>query len=131
MPAVFTAARSAVAVTLLLIVAACGSPAPPLTPAVRAAIDKEMQRHAWPAPTAVEVNAVGYLVIDFEVPPTLAIAKRRFAEERLLAIRELVLPDGFKNFRVNVNGPPPGTGLVQRYGSARLTEHGSLQWVTP
>jgi hypothetical protein len=42
-----------------------------------------------------------------------------------------LLVDGFKNFRLNVNGPPPGTGLVRRYGFARVVEFGALEWVTP
>jgi hypothetical protein len=53
-----------------------------------------------------------------------------FAEARLLAIREALLPHGYKNYRVNINGPPPGTGLVRRYGAARLIG-GSLEWQTP
>jgi hypothetical protein len=55
---------------------------------------------------------------------------RRFAEMRLLALREALLPHGYHDYRVNINGPPPGTGLIKRYGAARYAG-GSVEWVTP
>jgi len=29
---------------------------------------------------------------------------------------------------VTLNGPPPGTGLIRRFGSARFIEGGQVEW---
>jgi hypothetical protein len=95
-----------------------------------AAIDLTHEKHAWNKPKAVELRS-GIVVIDYEVPLDLAIPHRTFGETRLLAIREALLPFGFKDYRVNVNGPPPGTGLTRRYGSARFLSGGPIEWLKP
>jgi hypothetical protein len=80
-------------------------------------------------PDSVELR-LGYVVADYSVP-NLSGSARSFGEARLLAIREALLPFRFKDYRVNVNGPPPGTGLIRRYGSARYIDGGTVEWLTP
>ena len=121
-------------VTLLAILAlaACDSAVRPLGLAEHEHVRKALKAHGWTEPTSLELRDDNFIVIDYEVPDTVAVSQRRaFAEERLLAIREELLVDGYKNFRLNLNGPSPGTGLVRRYGSARIIEHGSVEWLTP
>ena len=89
----------------------------------------EVGRHGGLAYNIVQTQERGQ--IDYEAPDTVAVSQRRaFAEERLLAIREELIVEGYKNFRLNLNGPSPGTGLVRHYGAARII-NGSLDWVTP
>jgi hypothetical protein len=33
-----------------------------------------------------------------------------------------------ESYRVTVNGPAPGPGLINRFGSMRFTEGGSMDW---
>jgi hypothetical protein len=107
------------------------SPGPKtLTAEHLAAVDAVHTSHAWLRPASVELRS-GIIVVEYEVPSDLAIPHRTFGETRLLAIREALLPFGFHDYRVNVNGPPPGTGLVRRYGSARFLVDGPVEWVKP
>lgn len=107
-------------------------PAPALGLEDHEHVRKALKAHGWAEPTSLQLRDDGFIVIDYEVPDTVAVSQRRaFAEERLLAIREELLVEGYKNFRLNLNGPPPGRGLVRRYGSARIVESGELEWVTP
>lgn len=109
-----------------------GSRDRPLTAEQLAAVAKAHEPHAWFEPKHIEVSSNGFVVADYEVPDGFLIAKQRFAEERLIAIREALLPFGFENYRVNVNGPSPGTGLVRRYGSARfIAAGGRVEWLAP
>lgn len=101
-----------------------------LTPEQLAHIDKAHASHAWFRPTELEIRN-GVVVATYEVPEGMIIPHRKFAEDRLLAIREELLGDGFTSYRVNVNGPPPGTGLVRRYGSATFYGSGKVDWSTP
>ena len=125
--------------TILLVAGAVASQLPGVSGAVptfgleeHEHVRKTLKAHGWTEPTSIELRDDGFVVIDYQVDDTVAASQRRaFAEERLLAIREELLVDGFKNFRLNVNGPPPGTGLVRRYGFARVVEFGALEWVTP
>jgi hypothetical protein len=87
--------------------------------------------HAWIQPNTVELNSVGFIVAEYVIPDDFAIPPKTLGQTRLLAIREALLPFGFKDYRVNINGIPPGTGLIRRYGSARLIGGGSLEWLTP
>ena len=96
----------------------------------RAAIDAVHAKHAWFSPESIELRG-GFVVVDYEVPDRLAIPHRTFGQDRLLGIREALLPFGFNDYRVNVNGPPPGTGLTRRYGSARFIEGGRIEWLRP
>ncbi len=119
----------------LIVLAALGNMfngAPPaLTAEHRAAVEAAHKPHAWQLPVKVEVSSAGFVVMDYEVPRDLLIPARTFGEERLLAIREALLPFGFKNYRVNVNHPPPGTGLTERVGSARFIDGGRVEWLKP
>jgi hypothetical protein len=101
----------------------------------RDAIDA-LKDKALTLPTSLEVASNGFVVAEYELSDAyvaqLPIPLRRFAEMRLLAIREGLLPHGFKDYRVNINGPPPGTGLIKRYGAARyIAVGGSVEWVKP
>lgn len=127
----------AIGIGLLLVVglAVVGSLMPDGTPDAltlehREAVRKALDARAYVQPNTLELS-VGFVVATYEVPPSLAIPHRRFGEDRLLVIREALLPFGFTNYRVNVNGPPPGTGLIRRYGSARLIGGGAVEWLTP
>lgn len=87
-------------------------------------------------PKSIEVATTGFVVAEFELTEAAVRAypgsMREFGESRLLAIREALLPHGFNDYRVNVNGTPPGTGLVRRYGSARfISAGGKVEWITP
>lgn len=97
------------------------------------AVDKALGAKAIIRPDSIELQSTGFVVATWEISDASAalLSERRFAEDRLLLIREALLPFGFKSYRVNVNGPPPGTGLVRRYGSARYIDGGRLEWLTP
>jgi hypothetical protein len=121
----------ALGVSALSATAGCGSGPSELTAEHREAVRAAIASHAWIPPVNLELRA-GIIVADFEVPADVLIPKRTLGEERLLAIREALLPFGFKDYRVNINGPPPGTGLTLRYGSARFLDAGGrLEWLPP
>jgi hypothetical protein len=120
--------------TLSLAVACAGTPAKPLTNLDREHVRKELTYRKLPEPKSLEVNDVGFVVADYELMPQEArrLNPRIFGQECLIAIREALLDKGYQDYRVNVNGPPPGTGLIQRYGSARfIGSGGKVEWLTP
>ena len=83
-----------------------------------------------PQPRSLDINDIGYLVATFEPaqPPSRAAAES-FASTALLAIRNAMVPRNVvSNYRVTLNGPSLGRGLVLRYGSALFSEGGSLDW---
>jgi hypothetical protein len=83
-----------------------------------------------PQPQTLEINDIGYLVATFEPtsPPSRAAAET-FATTALFAIRNAMVPRNVvSNYRVTLNGPSLGGGLVLRYGSALFSEGGSLDW---
>jgi hypothetical protein len=84
-----------------------------------------------PQPNTLELNDIGFIVANYQVSPLEGRRAQAFGQECLLAIREALLAKGYRDYRVNVNGPPPGTGLTMRYGSARLMDGGTLEWLTP
>jgi hypothetical protein len=52
-----------------------------------------------------------------------------FGTNAVVAVREAMLPFHITEmYRVTVNGPSPGTGLIRRYGSARFIEGGRVEW---
>jgi hypothetical protein len=102
-----------------------------LTSSDREAVSAVLRAQGLTEPASLELESTGFVVADYEVSDLTAGSYRAFGQARLLAIREALLPSGFKNFRVNVNGPPPGTGLVRRYGSARYIDGGRVEWLTP
>lgn len=99
-----------------------------LTVEHREAIAAAHKTRSWAEPHAIELRS-GIVVLDYVYGAN--VTPRVFGEARLLAVREVLLPFGFTSFRVNVNGPPPGTGLVSRYGSARYLGSGSVEWLMP
>lgn len=101
-----------------------------LTPEHTDAVQRALAAKAYAQPNGLELRG-GFIVATYVVQNDLAIPHRTFAQDRLLVIREALLPFGFKNYRVNVNGPPPGTGLIRRYGAARFIDGGSVEWLTP
>lgn len=118
-------------VALALGAIGCGGVAPTLSADDRAVVEAAHTRHAWILPTALEINGAGFVVADYELAAGAVVSPRYIAESRLLGIREALLARGFRDFRVNVNGPSPGSGLIRRYGSARLVDGGNLEWLTP
>lgn len=111
-----------------------GPSAPPLTAQLREDVYRGLSMKTLSQPQTLEVTAAGVVVADYEITDAqrLGVNVRRFAEDRLFAIREVLLREGFRDFRVNVNGPPPGTGVIRRYGSARYFENaGKAEWDTP
>lgn len=106
-----------------------------LTPTQRRHVDTELDAKGLTHPLSLEVHDTGFVVAEYELTDEaragLVVTIQTYGESRLLAIREALLPDGFKDYRVNVNGPSPGTGLVRRYGAARFVEGGSVEWVKP
>ena len=83
-----------------------------------------------PQPQSLDINDIGYLVATFEPtqPPSRATAES-FATTALFAIRNVMVQRNVvSNYRVTLNGPPLGRGLVLRYGSALFSEGGSLDW---
>ena len=128
--------RIATAVLLCVLALACSTsgPAKPLTAAQLKDVVATLKSRGLTEPQHIEVASNGFVVADYEIPGgSLAVLNpRAFGESRLLAIREALLTDGYKDFRVNVNGPPPGTGLIRRYGSARfIAIGGKVEWLTP
>lgn len=105
-----------------------------LTEAHRTAVEKAFIDNGL-KPTTLELANTGFVTATFELTNEqvagLRGATSMFGEQKLLLIREALLPFGFTDYRVNVNGPPPGTGMVRRYGSARLIGGGKVEWLTP
>ncbi len=92
------------------------------------AIQKALKAKGYPAPT-LTVTDGGFLVATFELPGPPPPSLRAYAEGALLTIRNTMLPfHTFQNYRVTLNGPSPGPGLVRRYGVARFIEGGSVKW---
>jgi hypothetical protein len=113
------------------LLAACSfGPPPELTAEHRRDIERVLHDANLPQPTTLEVNNSGFLVATFEVDrDDVRGSIRVFAESAVLAIRNAMYPHKvFQSFRVTVNGPSPGPGLVRRYGSARFLEGGSVEW---
>src|SRR5688500_13550689 len=59
-----------------------------LTAEHRSAVDALHSQKAWIQPVRMEIGA-GFVVVDYEVPPNLAIPARTFGQDRLIAIREV------------------------------------------
>jgi hypothetical protein len=101
-----------------------------LTDEHRTAINKALKAKHYPAPESLEITEGGFLVATFQINgPVTPNSLEGFATGSLLAIREAMLP--FKvvdNYRVTLNGPSPGTGLIRRYGNARFIEGDQVRW---
>lgn len=100
-----------------------------LTEQHRSAINARLRSVGYPAPVSLEINGDGWLVATFELRSVPSGSFRSFGENAVVAIREVMLPFHLTDkYRATVNGPPPGTGLIRRYGSARFIEGGEVQW---
>lgn len=120
---------------ITLIAAGCGGG----TPAPKAAFSSQHHDTAravvagLPGVKSAEVSMgdTGYVAAVVEVDPAIVTSPETFARDAVLAMRNAVyvMPGASPDwaYRVSVNGPSPGPGLVNRYGSARLSGSG-LQW---
>jgi hypothetical protein len=120
------------ALALLLACVACAAEVPPLTSENESAVRAELERRHLTAPKRLFVDH-GFVIAEYELTKAEIVAAqplRTFGQDRLIAIREALLPSGYKDYRVNVNGEPPGTGLTQRFGSARFIDPGEVEWIT-
>ena len=105
-----------------------------LTAEHRAAVARTLKARHLSEPDTLTSKAHAYVTADYIVS-TLVQQPRDFGTERLLAIREALLPFGFKYYEVNVNGPVNFSTkeYLQRFGSARYDEGRKdgkkLEWV--
>ena len=101
-----------------------------LTEEQRSAIAKALHQNGLPTPMSLEINDTGYLVATFQVSEARSLASiRENATKAVLTIRNTLYPHGPVNhYRVSFNGPPPGPGLILRYGSVRFSEGGTVEW---
>jgi hypothetical protein len=101
-----------------------------LTTEHRNAINSALRANGYPSPQSLEISEGGWLVATFELRGAARGGSfEAFGTGAVVTIREAMLP--FKtvsNYRVTVNGPSPGTGLIRRYGSARFIEGDRVQW---
>lgn len=124
--------RYAFLVALLFGIACSAGPVRPLTNVDREHVRKELDYRKLPQPTELTIQDTGFVVATYEATNIRRISQaRELGESCLIAIREALLDKGYRHFRVNVNGPPPGTGLIKRYGSARYMDGGEVEWLTP
>jgi hypothetical protein len=105
-----------------------------LTREYRDAVSAVLRQQRLEEPVDIDVTGSGFVTADFEISDDrvrdLRIPLSSYGETRLLAIREALLPFGYKNYRVNINGPSPGTGLVRSYGSSRFIDPGgTVEWL--
>lgn len=98
---------------------------PTLNQEHRNAIDAALKAEGLPNPSSLEISDSGWLVATYQL--SNGANARELAEHAVLIIREAMLPYHLVDaYRVTVNGPSPGTGLIRRYGSARFTDR--LEW---
>jgi len=101
-----------------------------LTEDQRSEIIGALHQKELPTPLSLEINDNGHLVATFQVSEGRSLsAIRESATTAVLTIRNTLYPNSPVNYyRVTFNGPPPGPGLVLRYGSARFSEGGAVEW---
>lgn len=101
------------------------STAKELTQEHRDAIRAGLRAEGLPNPANIEMTDGGWIVVTYQL--SNGLQARAIAEQAVLATREAMLPYRLtESYRVTVNGPSPGTGLITRYGSARFTDR--LDW---
>ncbi len=118
------------AAVIRIIDPAAGRPAQPtpLSAEQAAAVTGAHQKRAWIQPTSMEISGAGVVTASYELAEQPLIPLKTLAETRLLLIREALLPFGLSDYRVNLNGPSPGPGLVRRLGAATFLGGGPLNW---
>jgi len=97
----------------------------------RTNIEAALRSEGLPLPKTLELNSSGWLVATYELAPDeFQGSGQDFAEKALLAIRNTMYrTKPMHAYRVTLNGPSPGPGLIRRYGSARFIEGGgSVEW---
>jgi hypothetical protein len=98
----------------------------------RTNIEAALRSAGLPLPKTLELNSSGWLVATYELAPDeFRGSGQEFAEKAVLAIRNTMYqtkPTAMHAYRVTLNGPSPGPGLIRRYGSARFIEGGSVKW---
>jgi hypothetical protein len=101
-----------------------------LTEEHRKAIYSALSVKKYPRPVSIEMTDGGWLVTTFELPGRAPGGSfEAFGTNAVVAVREAMLPFHITEmYRVTVNGPSPGTGLIRRYGSARFIERGRVEW---
>jgi len=113
---------------------ACGESAKKVQPVLsiqqKSEIKAALQAKGFPAPNSLEINESGWLVATFVLSdPRSATYLESFATDTLLTIRNTMYSHSIvKNYRVTLDGPSPGPGLVLRYGNARFIEGGKMEW---
>jgi hypothetical protein len=125
--------RIAAILTLLcLVVSGCSSgsgsaPAAPYVPydqIARAAL----KTAKIPEPDSIEIDG-HRLIATYQREFSSVTKAQTFAENALMAIRNASFQKGPVTFyRVTLNGPPPGPGMIRRIGSARYSEGGTVEW---
>jgi hypothetical protein len=99
-----------------------------LTYEERKTIQAALDSKNYPYADELEINDAGWLVATFQLNDRPA-SLQQFAEGTLITIREAALPLNIAtSYRVTLNGPSPGTGLIRRYGSARFVEGDRVTW---
>jgi hypothetical protein len=105
--------------------------------ALRKAVTTALDEAGLPAAQSIEITESNRLVATFQIDDPVfekmaeagVRSPREFATRAVILVRNAALP--FKvvdDYRVTMNGPPPGPGLIMRYGSARFSEGGSVAW---
>lgn len=124
------------ALALALVLPACGEKSEVqkaeqvLSAANREAVIAALREKGYQPPNSIEFSDSGYLVVKFTVsnPPSPQYLEK-FAKETLLIVRNtLYSTSPVRSIRVTLDGPSPGPDLVLRYGSARFTEGGKVEW---
>lgn len=123
----------AAGIALLMLISIFSPKKPrPVDPALSAS-DRETIKRAFEADGFVLVPAIEmrgrWLNVTFILTRQPDGGMRSFAQKAVLTLRNANLGghpvDGYS---VTLNGPPPGPGLVRRYGVARFIEGGSVEW---
>jgi hypothetical protein len=106
--------------------------------ALNEAINTALDKAQLIPPEKIEIADSGKrLVVTFQIPEShdwaLRVARvhslREYGTKAVITVRNAELPFNLvKHFRVTLNGPSPGPGLIHRYGSARFSEGGAVEW---
>lgn len=105
-------------------------PRPQLTSEHRTAIIKALKAKGYPEPD-LEMSDTGFLVATFTLSAPPRQSLKGYAEDALMTIRNTMYPHDVKknyNYRVTLNGPSPGPGMIRRYGVARYIEGDQVTW---
>lgn len=119
---------------MVVILIGCGGPTEKtqsgLSTQQESEIQAALQEKGFPAPKSLKVNESGWLVATFVLSdPKSAAYLENFATEAILTIRNTIYSyHVVSKYRVTLDGPPPGPGLVLRYGIARFIEGGKIEW---